>query len=59
MRRNGFGTHARPFEVNLGVPKFDSSFLYKHDFIGIKSNLLLLGDEPLENLDTWIEVFFV
>ena len=47
-------------EVNLGVPNFgtlDFTFLYKHNFTRTKSNLDLLGNEPLENLDTWIEFF--
>jgi hypothetical protein len=44
--------HARPVKGNVGVPKFNTLFhlvLYKHDFIGTKSNMELLGDEPLEN----------
>jgi hypothetical protein len=60
LGHNGFGTHVHPVEVNLGVPKFgtlDFTFLYKHNFTRTKLNLKLLGDEPLENLDTWIEVF--
>jgi hypothetical protein len=51
-------SHARPVEVNLGVPMFGTLFhlfLYKHDFIGTKSNMELLGDEPLQNFDIWIK----
>jgi hypothetical protein len=62
LERNGFRTHAPPVKVTLGVPKFGTlfhHFLYKHDFIGKNSNMKLLGDEPLENLDTWIEYFLV
>jgi hypothetical protein len=61
LGHNGFGTHVHPVEVDfLGVPKFgtlDFTFLYKQYLTKMKSNLKLLGDEPLENLDTWIEFF--
>jgi hypothetical protein len=52
LGQNGFCTHARPAKVNLGVPKFGTLFhlfLYKHDFIGTKLNMELLGAEPLES----------
>jgi hypothetical protein len=47
-------------EVNLGVPKFGTRFhldCINTHITKTKSILELLGDEPLENLDTWIEYF--
>jgi hypothetical protein len=47
-------------EVNLGVPKFGTRFhlvCINTPITKTKSILELLGDEHLENFDTWIEFF--
>jgi hypothetical protein len=61
LGQNDFCTCACPGKADLGVPEFGALFahlfFYKHDFIGTKSTMELLGDELLENWDPWIDFF--